>query len=124
MIKKPMKQIKIKMKLNSSSKVSLQYHSVGLILILIVLKKILAHVNLISIGKYFKGMTKHRIQIHSHCLNFQSEIQNVWKTKFHSKAPMLKYCQKSLNICCFISLASVFAIVIQTKAENSIYRCV
>ena len=52
---------KNKMKLNSSSKVSLQDCSIGLILVLIGLGKMLAHVNLISVGKYFKGMTKHRI---------------------------------------------------------------
>ena len=49
---------------NSSSGVSIQDHSVGLILILIGLRKILAYVNLIYIRKYFKIMMKHRIQIH------------------------------------------------------------
>ena len=39
-------------------------------------RKILAHVNLISIGKYFKGMTKHKIKINLKCLKSQSEIQN------------------------------------------------
>ena len=39
------------MKLNSSSKVSIQDQNVGLILILIGLTKILSHMNLVSIGK-------------------------------------------------------------------------
>ena len=70
--------MKIKIKLNSSSKVILQDHSVGLILIFILLKKYLAHVNLIFIGKAFKGMTKHNIQIHLESLEFQLEIKNSW----------------------------------------------
>ena len=40
--------------------------------------------------------------------------------KFHNDAPMLKYCQKLLNSCCFISLASYFASIEQTKADNDI----
>ena len=40
--------------------------------------------------------------------------------KFHSKAPMLKYRQKSLNSGCFSSLASDFDIINQTKSSNSI----
>ena len=44
----------------------------------------------------------------------------VEKLKFHSNAPMLKYCQKSLNSCCFSSLVSDFAIIEQTKASNYI----
>ena len=39
--------------------------------------------------------------------------------KFHNDDPMLKYCQKSLNSCCFSSLESDFAIIQQTKAVNS-----
>ena len=42
------------------------------------------------------------------------------KIKFHSKAPMLKYCQKSLNSCCLGSLASAIAIIKQTKTDNAI----
>ena len=37
---------------------------------------------------------------------------------FHSKAPMLKYCKKSLNSCCFSSLESAFYIINHTKAAN------
>ena len=40
------------------------------------------------------------------------------KMKFHSKAPMLKYSQKSLNSCCFSSLASEFHSTNQTMAAN------
>ena len=32
------------------------------------IEEILAHVNLIFIRKYFKGMMKHKIKIHSKCL--------------------------------------------------------
>ena len=44
-----------KMKKNSSSRVRLQDPRVGLVLILIGLKEILAHVNLVSIGKSIKA---------------------------------------------------------------------
>ena len=33
---------------------------------------------------------------------------------------MLKYCQKSLNSCCFSSLASAFVSIKQTKATNAL----
>ena len=59
-----LKKIKIKMKINSSSRVSIQDHSVGLILIFVELKKILAHVKLVYLRKYIKGMMKHKIKIH------------------------------------------------------------
>ena len=49
---------KIKMKIDSSYRVSLKDHSVGLVLVLNGLRKILAHVNLVSIIKYFKLMMK------------------------------------------------------------------
>ena len=37
---------------------------------------------------------------------------------------MLKYCQKSFNRCCFSSLASYFASIEQTKADNAISLCI
>ena len=40
--------------------------------------------------------------------------------KSHNDAPMLKYRQKSLNRCCFGSLASAFSSIEQTKADNAI----
>ena len=40
--------------------------------------------------------------------------------KFHSNAPMLNYCQNSLNSCCFSSLASDFDGINKTKAVNAI----
>ena len=40
--------------------------------------------------------------------------------KFHNDAPILKYCQKSLNSCCFSSLASAFVSIKQIKAANAI----
>ena len=46
------------MNLNLSSMVSLQDHSVGLILIFIGPRKKISHLNLISMGKSFKGTKK------------------------------------------------------------------
>ena len=40
--------------------------------------------------------------------------------KFHNDAPILKYCQKLLNIYCFSSLASALVIIKQIKAADSI----
>ena len=54
---------------------------------------------------------------------FQVPIENencVESFKFQNDAPMIKYCQKSLNSCCFISLASDFVSIKQIKAVNDI----
>ena len=54
---------------------------------------------------------------------FQVPIGNskcVEKFMFYSDTPMLKYCQKSFNSCCFSSLESAFAIIKQNKAANAI----
>ena len=40
--------------------------------------------------------------------------------KFHNDTPILKYFQKSLNRCCFISLASDFVSIEQIKASDAI----
>ena len=40
--------------------------------------------------------------------------------KFQNYAPILKYCQKTLNICCFSSLASAFASINHLYADNAI----
>ena len=40
--------------------------------------------------------------------------------KFHNDAPMLKYCQNSLNRWCFSSLVSAFVGIKQIKADNAI----
>ena len=40
---------------------------------------------------------------------------------FHKDAPILSYCQKTLNGCFFVSLASAFAINKHFKAANAIY---
>ena len=40
---------------------------------------------------------------------------------FHKDAPILSYCQKTLNNCCFSSLASAFASNKHIKAANAIY---
>ena len=65
-------------------------------------------------------MTIHKIQIH---LKIQSPIGNskcVENFKFYNDAPMLKYCHKSLNSCCLISLAQAFDSIEQTKAANAV----
>ena len=54
---------------------------------------------------------------------FQVTIGNskcVKNFKFQKDSPMLKYCQKSLNICRLGSLESAFASIEQTKAANAI----
>ena len=40
--------------------------------------------------------------------------------KFQNDAPIPKYCQKSLNSCCFSSLESAFAVINHNKAGNDI----
>ena len=40
--------------------------------------------------------------------------------KFRIYSPILKYCLKSLNICCFSSLASAFAGINNNNAGNAI----
>ena len=55
--------------------------------------------------------------------NFQVLIGNaecVETFKFHNDAPILKYCQKSLNSCCFSSLVSAFDSINHNKASNDI----
>ena len=39
----------------------------------------------------------------------------------HKDAPILSYCQKTLNSCCFSSLASAFASIKHFKAANALY---
>ena len=54
---------------------------------------------------------------------FQVPIGNekcVESFNFHNGAPILKYCQKLLNSCCFSSLASSFVNIKQIKTENAI----
>ena len=41
------------------------------------IEEILAHVNLISLVKFIKSISKQKIQTHLKCLKSQSEIQNV-----------------------------------------------
>ena len=40
--------------------------------------------------------------------------------KFQNDAPILKYCQKTLNGCCFSSLASAFASINRFNSDNAI----
>ena len=54
---------------------------------------------------------------------FQVPIGNsncVEKFKFYNDAPILKYYQKSLNRCCFSSLAPDFVGIEQIKSSNAI----
>ena len=90
-----LQQIRIKMNLNSSSKVNLQYHSVGLIFTLIGIKSILSHVNLISIRIFFRAMRIHKILIHVNYFKFQQEIQNV---RENSSFTMMPQCSSIVRI--------------------------
>ena len=54
---------------------------------------------------------------------FQVPIGNskcVESFKFRNDAPILKYCQKSLNSCCFSSLESDFSGINHNNASNDI----
>ena len=54
---------------------------------------------------------------------FQVPIGNgkvVKSFMFHKDAPIISYCQKMLNSCCFSSLASAFASIKHFKSENDI----
>ena len=54
---------------------------------------------------------------------FQVPIGNAKVVKsfvFHKDAPILSYCQKTLNSCCFSSLASAFVSNKQIKAVHAI----
>ena len=54
---------------------------------------------------------------------FQVPVGNakhVESFKFQNDYPILKYCQKSLNSCCFSSLALYFASINHNKASNAI----
>ena len=54
---------------------------------------------------------------------FQVPIGNakcVESFKFRIDAPILKYCQKLLNSCCFSSLVSAFASINHNNADNDI----
>ena len=54
---------------------------------------------------------------------FQVPIKNakcVESFKFQSDAPILKYCKKTLDSCCFISLASAFSSINYFNADNTI----
>ena len=58
---------------------------------------------------------------------FQVPIGNAKVVKsfvFHKDAPILSYCQKTLNCCCFSSLSSAFDSSKHVKAANAIYICI
>ena len=44
--------------------------------------------------------------------------------KHKTDAPMLKYCRKKSNICCFSSLESVFEGITKIKAADSISKSI
>ena len=55
---------------------------------------------------------------------FQVPIGNAKVVKsfmFQKDAPIISYCQKTLNSCCFSSLESAFASIKHFKAANDIY---
>ena len=80
-----------------------------------------SHMSLIYIKKCF--------QIHNDTKDintfkwFQVPIGNekcVESFNFQIDAPILKYCHKSLNSCCFSSLASAFASINHNNAANAV----
>ena len=59
--------------------------------------------------------------------SFQFTIGNekcVESFKFYNDAPILNYCQKSLNSCCFSSFLSAFVSIKHIKADNTISFCI
>ena len=77
--------------------------------------------NLISIKKLFQS---HDNEQDTETFRiFQVPIENakvVDSFVFHKDAPIISYCQKSLNSCCFSSLASAFASINHFKADDAI----
>ena len=81
--------------------------------------------NLISIKKLFQSHDD--MQDNITFKTFQVPIGNVRcveSFKFQNDAPILKFCQKTLNSCCFGSLASAFAIIKNFNAANDISMCI
>ena len=82
---------------------------------------ILALVNLIYIKKLFQS---HDNDQETNTFKFfQVPIRNAKVVKsfvFHKDAPILNFCQKTLNGCCFSGLASAFASNKHFKADNAI----
>ena len=77
--------------------------------------------SLISIKKLFQSHDDTQDINTFEC--FQVPIGNakcVESFKFRNDAPIIKYCQKSLNSCCFSSLASSFANINHNNAANAI----
>ena len=78
--------------------------------------------NLIYIKKLFQNHDNEQ-ETYSFRI-FEVPIGNAKVVKsfvFHKDAPALIFCQKSLNSCCFSSLASAFVSIKQFKAANAIY---
>ena len=76
--------------------------------------------SLIYIKNFFKTMTVHNTNTFKF---FQVPIKNskcVETFKFHNDDPILKYCHKLLNSCCFSSLASAFVSIKKIKSVNAI----
>ena len=77
--------------------------------------------NLISIKKLFQSHDNE--QDTNTFKTFQVPIGNAKVVKsfvFHKDAPVLSYCQKTVNSCCLSSLASSFACNKHFKAANEI----
>ena len=83
----------------------------------------------VNFSKHETDFYKERFQNHDNTQDkntfkfFQVPIINsksVETFKFHNDAPILKYCQKSLNSCFFSGSASDFASIEQIKAVNDI----
>ena len=102
-----------------TSKDNHQEQNIGLILIMSGQKKILWHVNQISIKLYedkFRGDTTQDYQ------KFGVTISNARMNKnvqFCTKAPLIKYHQNISNSCCLSSLASAFHCIGENRAVTS-----
>ena len=110
-----------KMRINSSSRVSLQDTSFGVILVLVGLKKSTNEPNLYKncFQRHDETQDKNTFKMFLFPIG---NSKNMEEMKFHIDAPMLKYRQSTSNSCRFSSLVSAFDCINQTKAANDISK--
>ena len=109
---------------NITSKDNNQDQYVGLIFIMSGQKKILGHVNHISIKLY---QTKFRGDDTKTYLIFRVPIGNektTRKVQLNPAAPVIKYHQKSSNSCCLSILASAFKYIFENRAAHSLVNSI
>ena len=98
-------QTKIKLRINSSSRVSLQDTSFGVILVLVGLKKSTNEPNLYKncFQRHDETQDKYTFEIFVLPINNAKTVEEMG---FHIDAAMLKYCESTSYSCCFGNLAS------------------